>query len=95
MQVEAYIQERFAPLVFIPNEEIDAYYNGTWSQQRRERGLPIPPLNEVREEIRTLLRTDRLQKEIEQWTDAVAAEGECGCVCVARVSRGHGRLTPP
>ncbi|MGZ8830603.1 MAG: hypothetical protein ACXW2Q_09550, partial [Thermoanaerobaculia bacterium] len=25
-------------------------------------------LNEVREEIRTRLRTDRLQKEIEQWT---------------------------
>jgi hypothetical protein len=67
-QVEAYIQERFAPLVFIPNEEIDAYYNGPWSQQRRERGLPIPALSEVREEIRTLLRTDRLQKEIEQWT---------------------------
>jgi len=68
LQVEAYIQERFAPLVFIPNEEIDAYYNGPWSRQRRERDLPIPPLNEVREEIRTLLRTDRLQKEIEQWT---------------------------
>ncbi len=68
LQVEAYVQERFAPLVFIPNEEIDAYYNGPWSMQRRERGLPIPPLNEVREEIRTLLRTDRLQKEIEQWT---------------------------
>ena len=68
LQVEAYIQERFAPLVFIPNEEIDAYYNGPWSRQRQERGLAIPPLNEVREEIRTLLRTDRLQKEIEQWT---------------------------
>ena len=68
LQVEAYIQERFAPLVFIPNEEIDAYFNGAWSRQRRERGLPIPQLNEVREEIRTLLRTDRLQKEIEQWT---------------------------
>ncbi|MGZ8832044.1 MAG: hypothetical protein ACXW19_02470 [Thermoanaerobaculia bacterium] len=68
LQVEAHIQERFAPLVFIPNEEIDAYYSGPWSRQRRERGLPIPPLNEVRGEIRTLLRTDRLQKEIEQWT---------------------------
>jgi SurA N-terminal domain len=68
LQVEAYIQERFAPLVFVPNEEIEAYFNGPWSQQRRERGLPVPTLNEVREEIRTLLRTDRLQKEIEQWT---------------------------
>ncbi len=68
LQVEAYIQERFAPLVFIPNEEIETYYRTTWSQQRRERGLPIPPLSEVREEIRSLLRADRLQKEIEQWT---------------------------
>ncbi|HEV8657464.1 MAG TPA: hypothetical protein VGS96_02450 [Thermoanaerobaculia bacterium] len=68
LQVEAYIQERFAPLVFIPNEDIEAYYRGTWSQQRRARGLAIPPLSEVREEIRALLRADRLQKEIEQWT---------------------------
>ena len=68
LQVEAYIQERFAPLVFIPNEDIDAYYRGTWSQQRRTRGLSIPPLNDVREEIRSLLRSDRLQQEVETWT---------------------------
>jgi hypothetical protein len=68
LQVEAYIQERFAPLVFIPNEDIDAYYRGTWSQQRRTRGLPIPPIGDVREEIRTLLRSDRLQQEVETWT---------------------------
>lgn len=73
LQVEAYIQERFAPLVFIPNEDIDAYYRGTWSQQRRERGLAIPALSEVREEIRTLLRSDRLQKEIETWTTQLRA----------------------
>lgn len=68
LQVEAYIQERFAPVVFIPNEDIEMYYRTTWSQQRRQRGLAIPPLAEVREEIRTLLRSDRLQQEIEQWT---------------------------
>ncbi len=68
LQVEAYIQERFAPLVFIPNEDIDTYYKGTWSQQRRARGLSIPPIDDVREEIRTLLRADRLQQEVETWT---------------------------
>jgi parvulin-like peptidyl-prolyl isomerase len=68
LQVEAYIQERFAPLVFIPNEDIDAYYKGTWSEQRRARGLPIPPIEDVREEIRALLRSDRLQREVETWT---------------------------
>jgi len=73
LQVEAYIQERFAPLIFISNEEIASYYSGTWSAQRRLRGLPIPPLNDVREEIRALLRSDRLQSEVERWTTQLRA----------------------
>ena len=68
LQVEASIQERFAPTIFVSSEEIDAYYAGAWSQQRRDRGLAIPPLGEVREEIRTLIRSRQLQKEIETWT---------------------------
>ena len=73
LQVEAYIQERFAPLIFVSNEEIASYYSGTWSAQRRQRGLPIPPLNDVREEIRALLRSDRLQSEVERWTTQLRA----------------------
>jgi hypothetical protein len=68
LQVEAYIQERFAPLVFISNDEVDAYYRGPWSQQRRERGLGIPALASVQEEIRTAVRGARLEEEIGKWT---------------------------
>ncbi len=68
LQVESYIQDRFAPLIFVSNDEIQKYYSTTWSQQRRERGLPIPPLADVRDEIRTLLKSSNLQKEIENWT---------------------------
>ena len=68
LQVEAYIQERFAPLVFISSEEIDTYYRGTWSQQRRERGLSIPPLSSVQDEIRAAVRGARLEEEIGKWT---------------------------
>jgi hypothetical protein len=73
LQVEAYIQERFAPLVFVTNEEIDDYYRDTWRVQRRERGLPVPPLNEVREEVRSALRLSRLQVEIDRWTSQLRA----------------------
>lgn len=73
LQVEAYIQERFAPLIFVSSEEIENYYRGPWSQQRRERGLTIPDLSEVREEIRALLRASRLQEEIEKWTAQLRA----------------------
>ena len=68
LQVEAYIQERFAPMVFVSGDEIEAHYSGVWSQQRKERGLAIPPLSEVRDEIRTLIRSRQLQKELESWT---------------------------
>ncbi len=76
LQVEAYIQERFAPLVFISNEEIDAYYRGPWTEQRRERGLPVPPLSAVREEIRTAVRGSRLQEEIGKWTAQLRARAD-------------------
>jgi peptidyl-prolyl cis-trans isomerase SurA len=73
LQVERYIQDRFAPLIFVPNEDIQKYYKTTWSQQRRERGLSIPPLPDVREEIRTLLKSSSLQKEIDDWTAQLRA----------------------
>jgi hypothetical protein len=68
LQVEAYIQERFAPLVFASADDIEAYYRGPWSEQRRERGLPLPPLDEVREEVRLAVRASRVQQEIDKWT---------------------------
>jgi hypothetical protein len=73
LQVEAYIEERFSPLIFVPTEELEAYYAGPWTKQRRDRGLAVPPLAEVREEIRTLLKSSRLQEEIERWTGQLRA----------------------
>jgi hypothetical protein len=68
LQVEAYIQERFAPLVFVTNEDVESYYRETWSQQRRQRGLAVPPLASVRDEVRTAVRNARLAVEIDRWT---------------------------
>jgi len=73
LQVEAYIQERFSPLIFIPAEDIETYYKGPWSEQRRARGLAVPPLAEVREEIRTLLKSTQLTSEIDKWTAQLRA----------------------
>lgn len=74
LQVEAYVQERFSPMVFISNDEVEAYYRGTWSAQRRDRGLPVTPLTaDVTEEIRSLLKSSRLQTEIDEWTSQLRA----------------------
>lgn len=76
LQVEAYIQERFAPLVFVSNEDIEAYYRGPWTQQRRERGLSVPSLASVREEVRTAARGSRLEEEIGKWTAQLRARAD-------------------
>ena len=73
LQVEAYIRERFLPLVFLTNEDVEAYYRGEWSDQRRARGLAIPEFSAVRDEIRALLKNRRLDVEIQKWTTQLRA----------------------
>jgi|SRR5581483_10694984 len=68
LQVENYIQERFAPMIGVTTEEIENYYRTTWTQQRQKRGLPVLPLAQVQDEIRTTLKSSRLQTEIDKWT---------------------------
>lgn len=73
LQVEAYVQERFAPLVIVGNDEIAAYYSGPWTAQRRARGLPVLPLAQVRDEVRAAARAARVQEEIARWTAQLRA----------------------
>lgn len=73
LQVEAYVEERFSPLIFVSLEEIETYYRDTWTRQRRQRGLAVPPLSESREEIRGILKSERLQAEIAAWTAQLRA----------------------
>jgi peptidyl-prolyl cis-trans isomerase SurA len=69
LQVEAYVDERFSPLIFVSLDQIEEYYTNVWAPQRRNRGLDVPPLSEVREEIRRLLKAERLDEEIKKWTE--------------------------
>lgn len=68
LQVENYIQERFAPMIAVTSDEIETYYKGPWTQERRQRGLAVPPLASVQEDIRNTLKASRLQQEVEKWT---------------------------
>ena len=73
LQVQAYIEERFAPLIFVPIEEIEAYYRDIFAPQRRARGLTVPSIAEATEEIRSLVRAGRLETEIQRWTEQLRA----------------------
>ena len=68
IQVEAYINERFSPMIFVSLEEIERYYRDVWVEDRMARGLELLPLGSVREEIRGQLKSEQLEQEIERWT---------------------------
>jgi peptidyl-prolyl cis-trans isomerase SurA len=73
LELEGYIDERFAPLIFVSLDEIERYYASNWSEQRRAQGLDVPPLAEVRDEIRDLIREERLRREVDRWTEQLRA----------------------
>ena len=69
LRVVVYIEERLAPRVFVDLDDIRAYYDTELTAAMARRNAALPPLAEVREAIRTLLRERRLNEEIEAWTE--------------------------
>jgi peptidyl-prolyl cis-trans isomerase SurA len=68
IQVEAYIEEKFSPTIFVSLEEIERYYRDVWVEERLARDLPLLSLSVVREEIRARLKGEQLEGEISRWT---------------------------
>jgi len=64
----AFVEERLGPRVFVGIEEIRRYYEETLVPDLAKIGQPAPPIEEVRESIRALLREKKLDEEIVRWT---------------------------
>jgi hypothetical protein len=76
LMVLIYVEERLGARVFVGLEEIQRYYNEVLVPALEENGQPIPPQQEVREEIRAVLREMRLNEEIERWTEELRQEAD-------------------
>lgn len=71
-----YVEERLGPRVFVGLEDIRAYYEEVLVAEAEERSAEVPPLAEVRETIRRLLKDRRLNEEIERWTEELRREAD-------------------
>ena len=76
LRVLAYVEQRLGPRVFVETEDIRAYYDGELARQAAAEGVELPPLEEVRDEIRALLREVRLNQEIDRWTEDLRLAAE-------------------
>lgn len=75
LMVLIYVEERLGPRVFVGLDDIRQYYEETFVPELRGTG-PVSPLEDVREAIRTLLREQRLNDEIERWTAELRQEAD-------------------
>jgi hypothetical protein len=69
LMVLTFVEERLGTRVFVALDEIRAYHEQTLAPELRRRGEPVPPIEEVRESIRGLLKEQRLNEEIARWTE--------------------------
>jgi len=68
VMVWVYVEERLGARIFVGLEDIRQYYDEVLVPQLVERDDAVPPVEEVREAIRNLLREQRMNEELERWT---------------------------
>lgn len=75
LMVLTYTEERLGPRIFVRDEDISAYYRNVLVPGLGP-GTDVPPLETVREDIRRVLREQRLNEEIRTWTDELREEAD-------------------
>ncbi len=76
LRVLVYVEQRLGPRIFVDPEDIRSYYGGELARKAAAEGVELPPLEEIRGEIRALLREIRLNEEIEAWTEELRLAAE-------------------
>lgn len=69
LMVLTHVEEQLGPRVFVGLDDITAYYNSVLTPEMQKRRQPVPPLDEVRDQIRAVLKEQRLNQELEKWTE--------------------------
>ena len=76
LRVLTYIEDRIGARIFVDETQVRDYYNTTLNAEMERRGNSLPPFDDVADGIRTLLREQALNREIEQWTDELRREAQ-------------------
>jgi peptidyl-prolyl cis-trans isomerase SurA len=74
--VLTYVDERLGARVFVSLDDISKYYKNVLTPEMQKRGQPVPLLDEVREEIREVLKQQRMNQELEKWTEELRAKAD-------------------
>jgi hypothetical protein len=76
LAILVYFEEFLGPRIFVDLEEIRAYYEGTFVPAMEAEGITPPPIEDVREEIREILKQRRLNEAITRRTEELRREAD-------------------
>ncbi|HEX7185218.1 MAG TPA: SurA N-terminal domain-containing protein [Thermoanaerobaculia bacterium] len=76
LMVLTYVDEQLGPRVFVSLDDINSYYQGVLTPEMQKRGQPVPPIEDVRDDIRTVLKERRLNEAIADWTEELRREAD-------------------
>ncbi len=76
LAVLTYVEQRLGPRVFVSVDDIKKYYDDELAPKLRAAGEPVPPIEEVREAIRAVLREQKLNAEIDRWTNELRRQAD-------------------
>jgi hypothetical protein len=75
LALDSFVKERLTPGLKLTEADLRAYYDTAFRDAAKKRGLAdLPPFDDVREEIREVVRELRLNAEIERWTEQLRSE---------------------
>ena len=76
LMVMIFVEERLGPRVFVESDEIEAYFREVLVPEMRAAGQEPPALDAVREQIRQVIKSQRLNEEIDRWTRELKREAD-------------------
>ena len=69
LMVLTHVDEQLGPRVFVSLDDITEYYRNVLTPELQKQGAKVPPIEDVRDQIRAVLKEQRLNRELEKWTE--------------------------
>jgi SurA N-terminal domain len=89
--VFTYVDERLGPRVFVSLDDINRYYRTVLVPEMQRQGKQPPAPEEVREDIREVLKQQKLTEEVVKWTEELRRDADV----VTYPAQTAGRALPP
>jgi hypothetical protein len=88
--VLTYVDERLGPRVFVSQEDINANYRDILTPALKKAGQPVPPIEQVRDQIRGVIKEQLLNQEISSWTEELRRKAD-----ILNYFEDQGKPLPP